>query len=825
MQRAEAARPHRVALRPDRRLPIDPASAATALLLLPQVRRQVLGEEEDLPQPLLPPRVGHLALLLASGALSGIVVRDDARGRRLLVRGSTCKIEETRDLPPDRKAQERFYIDIDALDLEGWGRLAIYGGAGSDHLTSFLEATRESLAAAAARRLRPRVADISPADVAALPPLVRSPLGMQGPAVVALRYALRKLGRVLVVGEQGCGKTYIALAGAYAAGCRRILVMCPPHLAEKWAREARMTIPGVAAIVCRRPQDLERAREAMNRGRPVVCIVTREAAKLGYEERPATVPLLDPRWRHVPSQGCDCKLDTLDRTRAHLCRCGGRRLVDVARHADGTPARLPACPDCFTPLSRHAGGTLPPRCPRCGTRLLAARAGVGPRRYPLSRYVARRMKGVFQCLIIDEAHEYRSAESLQAAAAMRLAGAIPRVVCLTGTLLGGYASHLYNILFIVSPTFRRRFDRREGGRARFVREYGLTAVEQRPWQARATRQPLPGVSPAVTPWLLERGVYLRLDEVVRLPPLQEEAVLVEPSPELSRAIARLHRLARERLGERGRRLGSDATALMHVLISYPDLAWAGEEVMDGGGALLLRAAPLGDAPFPKEEALVGTVREEVAKGRPCLVYVTYTGSRDVAGRLQRILQEAGIRADVLRADAVPPARREAWLLSRMAQGVQALICQPRLVALGLDLIAFPTIIFYQPDPDPFVVRQAARRSYRIGQQQPVRVLYFAYRGSAQELLLAILARKAAASLLIEGEALGGGLLPLSEGDTLAELARLVAQGVHEDPREHLRRAAEAAAWAARRAGWDGPAPEAVTPPPSSLGVQMSLPGL
>ncbi len=405
MQRAEAAHPRRVALRPDRRLPIDPAATATALLLLPQVRRQVLGEEEELPQPLLPPRVGHLALLLASGALSGIVVRDDARGRRLLVRGNTRKIEETHDLPPDRKAQERFYIDIDALDLDQWERLKIYGGAGSDHLTSFLEATRESLAAAAARRLRPRVADISAADVAALPPLVRSPLGMQGPAVVALRHALRKLGRVLVVGEQGCGKTYIALAGAYAAGCRRILVMCPPHLAEKWAREARMTIPGVAAIVCRRPQDLERAREAMNRGRPVVCIVTREAAKLGYEERPAAIPLLSPRWWHVWSKDCDCNVATLDRTTVHLCRCGGRRLINFDRHADGTPARLPACPDCFTRLGKRVDVALLRRCPRCGTKLLAARAGVGPRRYPLSRYVARRMRGVFQCLIIDEVVE------------------------------------------------------------------------------------------------------------------------------------------------------------------------------------------------------------------------------------------------------------------------------------------------------------------------------------------------------------------------------------------------------------------------------------
>ncbi len=768
-----------------------PVALAHGALSHPEVRRDLLGEgrEGALPPPLLPPRAGHLALLLASGALTGIVVRD-GRGRRLLLRGNTYRMWQHRPGDGEERYEQSFVVTIDALDLDGRQHLYLTAG---DELAAFLQEARDSLAEAAAAALSPVITTLPQEE---LPQLVRPPLGMQAPAIAALAYALRRLGSALAVGEQGCGKTYISLAAAYAAGCRRLLVLCPPHLAGKWAREARMTIPGAITIVCRRPSDLERGRELSQRGRPLVCILPREQAKLHY------------------SRQAECFL----RLSIRQDRLTGSYWLE--RDGAGNPVRRDACPRCGGYLSHSR---VVKQCSHCGEHLLACRSGQGPRRYALAQYVRRRMRGFFQGLIIDEAHEYRSADSLQAEAAMALARAIPKVVCLTGTLLGGYAAHLYNVLYMLSPTFRREFDARQGGRRRFVREYGLQVQERRPWQKKATTRPKPGVSPAVVPWLLERGVYLRLDEVVELPPLSEEALLVEPGDELGEAIGRLHLRARQRLEEM-RGSSRAVTALMHALISYPDLAWAGEELMEPeSGKLLLRSAPLSMGLLPKEQELIRLVSQEAAEGRPCLVYVTYTGSRDVAGRLAELLRRQGIRAEVLRAEEAPPARREAWLLERMARGIQALICQPRLVALGLDLVAFPTVVFYQPDPDPFVLRQAARRSYRIGQPLPVRVYYMAYRGSAQELLLALLAKKAAASLLLEGEALGSGLVPVSQEEALAELARLVREGGAEDAREAIRRQADIARWSDRRPGWQGQVARAQAL--SGLGLQLALPGL
>ena len=46
----------------------------------------------------------------------------------------------------------------------------------------------------------------------------------------------------------------------------------------------------------------------------------------------------------------------------------------------------------------------------------------------------------------------------------------------------------------------------------------------------------------------------------------------------------------------------------------------------------------------------------------------------------------------MKADAVAPKRREAWVADRVKQGIDVLLCHPRLVQTGLDLIDFPTLV-------------------------------------------------------------------------------------------------------------------------------------
>ena len=74
-----------------------------------------------------------------------------------------------------------------------------------------------------------------------------------------------------------------------------------------------------------------------------------------------------------------------------------------------------------------------------------------------------------------------------------------------------------------------------------------------------------------------------------------------------------------------------------------------------------------DKLYPKEKALVDLVAAERMAGRRVLVYATHTGTRDITGRMEDILTRHGFRVAVMKADAVAPDRREAWVADRVKQ--------------------------------------------------------------------------------------------------------------------------------------------------------------
>ena len=139
----------------------------------------------------------------------------------------------------------------------------------------------------------------------------------------------------------------------------------------------------------------------------------------------------------------------------------------------------------------------------------------------------------------------------------------------------------------------------------------------------------------------------------------------------------------------------------------------------------------------------------------------------------------------MKADAVAPDRREAWVADRVEQGIDVLICHPRLVQTGLDLIDFPTICWYETDYSVYVMRQASRRSWRIGQTRPVKVVFMSYRNTLQADALKLVAKKLQSSLAVEGELPDDGLAAYGDDgdDLMMALARRVVSGDEEDETE------------------------------------------
>jgi len=77
--------------------------------------------------------------------------------------------------------------------------------------------------------------------------------------------------------------------------------------------------------------------------------------------------------------------------------------------------------------------------------------------------------------------------------------------------------------------------------------------------------------------------------------------------------------------------------------------------------------------------------------------------------------------------------------------------------------------------------QASRRSWRIGQTEPVKVYYFAYEETIQEDALHLVAAKVAAALRVNGDTVADDSLAELDGitgsDIVATLARIVAGDV------------------------------------------------
>lgn len=110
------------------------------------------------------------------------------------------------------------------------------------------------------------------------------------------------------------------------------------------------------------------------------------------------------------------------------------------------------------------------------------------------------------------------------------------------------------------------------------------------------------------------------------------------------------------------------------------------------------------------------------------------------------------------------------------------ISHPKIIETGLDLLGHPSLIFFESGYSLYTLRQASRRSWRIGQRLPVRVFYLHYEETMQSSCLRLMGKKLLVSLAMEGKFRQEGLQALEEDDdTLTAMAReLVTQkGVGE----------------------------------------------
>ena len=621
---------------------------------------------------------------------------------------------------------------------------------------------------------------------------LRSPFQGQGDCIMAAVAALKKQQSLMVVGEMGTGKTLIgSLIPWVFCDSSRVLVMCPPHLAHKWVREIKCTVPDAEASVIDSLTDALRveqeAAEAEAKGVPRYWVISTTRAKMEYgwkaaakfREYTETVRVVNRKTKEVT-------FEEKTFTHAYCPSCG--KLVMKPQTKEEKKEGL------YIPLD---GAVLHDRkgyCPACNGALWQA-DNTKTRRYAVGKYLKRHLpKRFFHFFVADEVHELKGSSTAQGNMLGTLAACARKTVCLTGTLLGGHASHLFHMAFRINASGMKadgfdynkvsKFVDAYGVKETVVREHCGTGRERSNRNSNGMSRSVktdekPGINPELfAHQLLDRAIFLHLEDVAaELPELTEDVIPVDMDPDARAAYRQLESTIKATMNQmlvRGdkRLLGTYLTNLL----TYPDKPFGNPSINLDGHWYTPRDCDE-SVIYPKERALLDLVQSELAEGRKCLVYVNYVGNRGPGPRIKKILADHGIIADTLAAEDGAPKKRESIIADKVDKGTQVLICNPELVKTGLDLLEFPTIIYLQTGYNIFTLRQASRRSWRIGQDKPVKVVYLYYTGTMQERAVALIGRKLNASLAIEGKLTSAGLSGMNSGeDGALALAKSLQEG-------------------------------------------------
>ncbi len=625
--------------------------------------------------------------------------------------------------------------------------------------------------------------------------LLRQPINAQKEAVEAIVKGFKSGKKALfAVGEMGVGKTFMALSAAYLSGAKRVIIMCPPHLVQKWMREAKETIPNVKVynlngkglgILQNMKKNGWSKPETME-----VFVVGREKAKLHYKAKSVVEFSAPDDYGEYHPICPSCKKDLTTAQDTNFVK-GIKRAFkeDIENYIS---KKKPMCPFCGEPLWQADNKT---------------------RRYAKADFIKRYLKGAFDLFIVDEVHELKGGTTAQGNAFASIASASKKTLALTGTLMGGYATNLFFLLWRMFPRkmkekgfkFHRPID--------FAEEYGVieTSYMDDTYFSDGNhiesiggvrgkivnRKEKAGVSPLLlTDFLLDCSIFVRLSDIAdNLVEYNEEVVTIPMVKEQSEQYSRLENNLRDYVA-RSLRAGNRSALgkLLQPLLGYPDNPREPENVYDGQGSLVASAKAVQSDMFPKEEKLLEIIKQENEQERKVLVYVEHTGTRDILPSLKSLLEDHGYSVASLYSATTTSEKRERWIKDKLADNdIDVLLVNPRLVQTGLDLIDFPTIIFYQTGYSVFTLRQASRRSWRIGQDKPVKVYYLAYEGTMQAQAIKLMAAKLETALAVEGDLSDKGLAALSEGEMsiVLELARKLVDN-EKDNTEDIRIAWEKA---------------------------------
>jgi len=785
----------------------------------------------QLAQPVMPLKKGHIAMLMASGMM-GTVRLTDEDGKPMLIKGRVIKVVEKTEQPDTKDAdavietfKDRFVTTVAVLRQDGIQIIQDVKG-----LSDFMKAHGEKIAAHVLETYKPLYnLDPTPKEIAVLDAIgtQRKPLpgqeraGLlpaQRHAAAALARSIRKNGVANCQAEMGSGKTTIGSAVIELLNAYPTIVICPPHLVPKWIREIEEVIPGSHARELRRigrnsdeAYDVNDVRDFLDQYRQAsetakrtggskpkwVAVVAHTSAKFGTGWEPAVV------WRKTrdPLTGkvvdaCACpscgKVVTTEKDGFVIPVTDLNELAEKRQFCHNHVPGWELDPDGRIKLDTNGDPVWGSHA--CKTPLFEF---AGARRHSIADYIAKHAQGKFKLLIADESHQFKSKSSDRGVAFHQLVTAAKWTLTLTGTFFGGKSTSIFWLLHRLNHGVRRDFAFHD--EKRWARLYGVLETTRRRrrdddadedgvytgnrrYRNQAKEQP--GVSPAIVSRLLDTTIFLSLKDLnLALPAYKEEVVALDMLDDQGQQYHSMDSSLKQLAVQSSRYLST----WLQWSLARPNSAFRDEVVvvdeMDGENGKSVRKVPLMELPainpnghkwLPKENWLADFCKLEKQQGRKVLIYVRQTGTRDIQDRVQMPLQANGLRVSILGGN-VDPRKREEWIAKRV-NTIDALICNPRLVETGLDLVQFSTVVFFEIEYSLYTLWQSVRRVWRLGQTQPVKAIFSVYSTAMEATALALMGKKMKAAQLVYGDEVGGAIVPEEEGDFLTQLARDVLDG-------------------------------------------------
>lgn len=547
--------------------------------------------------------------------------------------------------------------------------------------------------------------------------LPKEPFTAQEKAIGQVVDGLQKLNTVFLSGEMGVGKTLISLYALYTLyqlkGKLRALILVPNSLIERpWLKEIEECLKDKAKVlIAEKPSDL---------------------LNLPKERNFELVLATETHWK-----------GTFEKTEEDVFFKQGNEIYFK-------------CPQCCSKFTKTPQNTIKKLnikfqkdtgswirqnliintnikiCPRCGYSIINYKPQENRNIYPLAN-IFKKVRNKFDLVVIDEGSNYKN----ESKRGLTLGKIRKKTLVLTGTIVDGYPDSIFLINMQLNGGFWRERGYTFKSKTKFVKDFGYLKYEIKVDNKGKAKEILlknPGISPELAMLMRQNTIFLALEDIEQdLPPKEEIFVEVKMDNELKKYYTEL----KEKLRQHYNLMQATSTLLAGIDLAGQDHDF-GSFHMKGTGTIL-----------PKEKKLVEILKEEISLNRKSLIYVLYTQKRDISERLLKILKQYGIKATILKQNTVAPEKREEYL-EEIAQKVDAVIVNPRLVEKGLNLQSYTNIIWFQPTYVPDLFKQASRRSYRIDQKEKVKIYQMFYTKTIQEKAFQLINQKDVISDMFNG---------------------------------------------------------------------------